>query len=59
MVTLQRNFKEETGYKWHMMMIIDRTNLVLEVRKWVIIWLNALVGEEGRVKGWVFQYTVG
>ena len=45
MVTLQGTFKGETGYKWHMMTLVENNWSGLEVIKWVGIWLNLLVEE--------------
>ena len=38
-----------------MLPLVDTTELGIEVRKWVGRWLEVLVEEDGRLKGWVFQ----
>ena len=39
MVNIQGRFKGETGGKWHMVPLVDYTNLCIKVRRWVGIWL--------------------
>ena len=55
MVTLKGWFKGETGLKWHMLPLVDITELVIEVGNWVGIWLDVLVEKYGRLEGWIFQ----
>ena len=45
MVTLQGTFKGETGYKWHMMTLVENNLSGLEVSNWVSRWLNLLAKE--------------
>ena len=49
MVTLKRRSKGETGEKWHMLPLVDTTELVIEVRNMAEIWLEVLVEENGRL----------
>ena len=59
MVTLKGRFKGETGEKLHMFPLVEITELVIEVRKWVGRWLEVLVKQDGRLEGLVFQIEEG
>ena len=54
MVTLQGRLKGETGENWHMVPLVDETNSGIEVRIWVGIWMEVIVGADERIEGWVF-----
>ena len=59
MVTLKGRFKGETGYKWHMLPLVDIMDSVIEVRKWVVRWIELLVYEDSLLEVWVFQMEGG
>ena len=54
MVELKERFKVETIEKWHMLPLVDTTELGIEVRKWVGRWLDVIVEMDGQLEGWFF-----
>ena len=59
METLKVRFKGEIGEKWHMLQLLDIIELGIEVRRWVVIWMEVLKEEDIRLEGWVFQRQGG
>ena len=55
MVTLKGRFKGKTGETWHILPLVDIKESVIEVRKWVVRWLEVLMEQYGRLEGWVFR----
>ena len=51
MVTLKGRFKGDTREKCHMLPLVDITESIIEVRKWVGKWLEVLVKKDGRLEG--------
>ena len=58
-VTLKGRFKGKTGEKWHMFPLIYITESGIELRKWVGIWLDLLVEQDGQLEGWFLQREGG
>ena len=48
-MTLNGQFKSDTGEKWHMLPLVDTMESLIEVRKWVGRWLYVLVEQYGRL----------
>ena len=42
-----------------MLTFVDVAGLGIEIRKWVGIWMEILVEEEGITEGWVLQHKEG
>ena len=42
-----------------MLTLVDAEGSVIEIRKWVGRWMEIMVEDEGRTKGWVFQHREG
>ena len=59
MVTMKGRFKVETREKWHMLTFVDVAGLRIDISKWLRRWLEIMVEEEGRTKGWALQNREG
>ena len=55
MVNFQGWFKGETGVEWHMVTLVDEKNLGIQVRRWVVRYLEVIVVDYDSLEGWVFQ----
>ena len=49
MKTLKGRFKGEIWEKWHILPLVDITDLGIEVRRWVVRWLEVLAEEDIRL----------
>ena len=59
MVTLKGIFKRKMGEKWHILHLIDVTDLGIEKSKWVGRWIKILVEDDGITEVWVFLHLDG